>query len=177
MHIYLAYLILDKTLKNKYPYLINYDAIQYNSNGMSVSLYGFTDNKNIILDFCKTRNSDIFYYKKKKIKKKDYLDFKMKYILYEIEGTKLFGYNKDITITEIEKMISNDINNYAPSIEKVINSHKINNDKKSIDFIKHSDLEKIMDKLYYEYKTCFDTWLLYFAPTIDIKNLYLNMKG
>ena len=49
--------------------------------------------------------------------------------------------------------------------------------KKSIDFIKHSDLEKIMDKLYYEYKTCFDTWLLYFAPTIDIKNLYLNMKG
>ena len=76
MNVYFAYLVLDNALAEDFPYLINGNTEQYVTDNINISLYGYCTNKEDMQKFMECRNKDIFYVKRKRVKRSEYKKLK-----------------------------------------------------------------------------------------------------
>lgn len=172
MQIYLMYLVLNNVMRNQFPYLINPDTIQYDSDGISLSLYAYTCDKDLAKLFLECRNKDIFYMKKKKIHKSEYKNFNSKFYLYELIDNGIPDYWHPLSVTRFESIIATDINQYSCSIHQLIDDRRKNIDVSSIEYLRNNEMLEAVNQVYGTYKTPFEIWVRYFAPTIDIYKLF-----
>ena len=97
---------MDDTLKNQFPYLVNPDTVQYVTDEVEISLYAYTNRKDLAKSFSKCRNKDMFYIKKKKISDEEWKIFKDKFYLYELIPCVLDGIFHAVTISRFEEIIT-----------------------------------------------------------------------
>lgn len=177
MNVYFAYLVLDNALAEDFPYLINGDTEQYVTDTINISLYGYCTNKEDMQKFMECRNKDIFYVKRKRVKRSEYKKFKERLYLYEIIETYFDGTYTPTVVTRFEEMIAKDLSQYKPSIDYVIDKHRKNQNTQSPEYLRNREMIKIIDKVYGKYKTQFEIWVRYFSPTIDVVKLLKQVRG
>lgn len=102
MTVYLAYIITDRVLLDKCPYIIDNNNVIYYGENFQYAFYGWTANKKLMREFKETRNSNIFKFKKIELNTSDYIKFKGKNYLYEIFYNLL---EKDEILTFIEHQL------------------------------------------------------------------------
>lgn len=96
MKVYVAYIMLDLKVNNRFPYIIESGNTIKIINNKLIALYGFTNKKKLMKEFKKTRNDNVFYYKTFDMSISTFLDYRRRNHLYELQKN-LFGYN-EITV-------------------------------------------------------------------------------